>query len=127
MDEFGRMRFKADSDSEISKGFCSCLIWILDGAKPEEVMGVRSEDLSEMNVGVHGKEQSRVNTWHNVLMSMQKRTMTLVATDVAHQRGQRPPHQHDLLFKYVNGSYMESSKVHDYSISLLPLYYDFII
>lgn len=128
MDEFGRMRFKADSDSEISKGFCSCLIWILDGAKPEEVMGVRSEDLSEMNVGVHGKEQSRVNTWHNVLMSMQKRTMTLVAADVAHQRGQRPPRdQHDLLFKYVNGSYMESSKVHDYSISLLPLYYDFTI
>ncbi|KAF2593120.1 hypothetical protein F2Q70_00045064 [Brassica cretica] len=26
-DELGRMRFKADSDSEISKGFCSCLIW----------------------------------------------------------------------------------------------------
>lgn len=127
MDEFGRMRFKADSDSEISKGFCSCLIWILDGAKPEEVMGVRSEDLSEMNVGVHGKEQSRVNTWHNVLMSMQKRTMTLVAADVAHRGGERPPHQHDLLFKYVNGSYMESSKVHDYSISLLPLYYDFTI
>ncbi|CAH8257411.1 unnamed protein product [Arabidopsis lyrata] len=128
MDEFGRMRFKADSDSEISKGFCSCLIWILDGAKPEEVMGVRSEDLSEMNVGVHGKEQSRVNTWHNVLMCMQKRTMTLVAADVAHQRGQRPPRdQHDLLIKYVNGTYMESSKVHDYSISLLPLYYDFTI
>ncbi|XP_010470712.1 PREDICTED: sufE-like protein 2, chloroplastic [Camelina sativa] len=130
MDEFGRMRFKADSDSEISKGFCSCLIWILDGAKPEEVMGVRSEDLSEMNVGVHGKEQSRVNTWQNVLMSMQKRTMTLVDADVAHRGGERPPHhhKHDLLFKYVNGSYMESSKVHhDYSISLLPLYYDFTI
>ncbi|CDY56209.1 hypothetical protein HID58_027358 [Brassica napus] len=43
-DELGRMRFKADSDSEISKGFCSCLIWILDGAKPEENReGDRSE------------------------------------------------------------------------------------
>ncbi|KAL1202161.1 SufE-like protein 2 [Cardamine amara subsp. amara] len=127
MDEFGRMRFRADSDSEISKGFCSCLIKILDGAKPEEVMRVRSEDLTEMNVGVHGKAQSRVNTWHNVLMSMQKRTMALVSADVAHRGIERPPHDH-LLFKYVNGSYIESSKVlPDYSISLLPLYYDFTI
>ncbi|KAL0877491.1 hypothetical protein Bca101_027196 [Brassica carinata] len=131
MDELGRMRFRADSDSEISKGFCSCLIWILDGAKPEEVMGVRGEDLAEMNVGVHGKAQSRVNTWHNVLMSMQKRTMALVVdADVAHCGGDRaPPRQHDLLFGYANGiSYMESSEgLHDYSISLLPLYYDFTI
>ncbi|KAJ4909805.1 hypothetical protein Rs2_04426 [Raphanus sativus] len=131
MDELGRMRFRADSDSEISKGFCSCLIWILDGAKPEEVMNVRGEDLAEMNVGVHGKVQSRVNTWHNVLMSMQKRTMALVVdADVAHrERDRAPPHQHDLLFGYVNGgSYMESSKGrHDYSISLLPLYYDYTI
>ncbi|KFK41197.1 hypothetical protein AALP_AA2G098000 [Arabis alpina] len=128
MDEFGKMRFRGDSDSEISKGFCSCLIWILDGAKPEEVMGVRSEDLSEMNVGVHGKAQSRVNTWHNVLMSMQKRTMALVLdADVAHQEGDRPPQDH--LFDDVNGNYMDysSSKVPDYSISLLPMYYDFTI
>ncbi|KAJ4883989.1 hypothetical protein Rs2_34082 [Raphanus sativus] len=131
IDEFGRMRFKADSDSEISKGFCSCLIWILDGAKPEEVMGVRGEDLSEMNVGVHGKVRSRVNTWHNVLMSMQKRTRALVGdADVAHRELDRPaPHQHNILFDHVNGrSYMESSKVHrGYSISLLPLGYDFTI
>ncbi|CAN7039969.1 unnamed protein product [Brassica rapa subsp. trilocularis] len=131
MDELGRMRFRADSDSEISKGFCSCLIWILDGAKPEEVMNVRGEDLAEMNVGVHGKAQSRVNTWHNVLMSMQKRTMALVVdADVGHSgRGRAPPHQHDLLFGYANGrSYMESSEgQHEYSISLLPLYYDFTI
>ncbi|ESQ28502.1 hypothetical protein EUTSA_v10018964mg [Eutrema salsugineum] len=133
-DELGRMRFKADSDSEISKGFCSCLIWILDGAKPEEVMGVRSEDLSEMNVGVHGKAQSRVNTWHNVLMSMQKRTLPFFDgddDDVAHREEDRRlvqhRQEHDLLFNYVNGrrrSYMESS---DYSVSLLPLDYDFTI
>ncbi|KAF8082534.1 hypothetical protein N665_0821s0010 [Sinapis alba] len=131
MDELGRMRFRADSDSEISKGFCSCLIWILDGAKPEEVMSVRGEDLADMNVGVHGKVQSRVNTWHNVLMSMQKRTLALVVdADVAHRGGGRAPScQHDLLFGYVSGrSYMESSKgQQNYSISLLPLYYDFSI
>ncbi|KAI9125079.1 hypothetical protein K1719_003695 [Acacia pycnantha] len=60
MDELGRMRFKADSDSEISKGFCWCLIWMLDGAKPEEVLTVASKDLAEMNVGLHVKAHSRV-------------------------------------------------------------------
>ncbi|XP_038713354.1 sufE-like protein 2, chloroplastic [Tripterygium wilfordii] len=79
LDESGRVRFCADSDSEITKGFISCLIWILDGAEPEEVLMVKKEDLGAMNVGLHGKAQSRVNTWHNVLISMQKRTMTLVA------------------------------------------------
>ncbi|KAH7570376.1 hypothetical protein ACOSP7_018472 [Xanthoceras sorbifolium] len=78
MDERGRMRFRADSDSEITKGFCSCLILALDGAEPEEVMGVKAEDLTEMNVGVHGKAVSRVNTWQNVLVGMQKRTHYLV-------------------------------------------------
>ncbi|KAF5746546.1 sufE-like protein 2 chloroplastic isoform X2 [Tripterygium wilfordii] len=79
LDECGRVRFCADSDSEITKGFISCLIWILDGAEPEEVLMVKAEDLGAMNVGLHGKAQSRVNTWRNVLISMQKRTMVLVA------------------------------------------------
>ncbi|GKV23021.1 hypothetical protein SLEP1_g32811 [Rubroshorea leprosula] len=79
MDKNGKVRFRADSDSEITKGFCSCLIWMLDGADPEEVVRVTGEDLAGMNIGVHGKAQSRVNTWHNVLIGMQKRTMDLVA------------------------------------------------
>ncbi|XVE74934.1 hypothetical protein DITRI_Ditri12bG0058500 [Diplodiscus trichospermus] len=79
IDKNGKARFQADSDSEITKGFCSCLIWIMDGADPEEVVGVRAEDLVELNVGVHGKAQSRVNTWQNVLISMRDRTEALVA------------------------------------------------
>ncbi|KAL5991258.1 hypothetical protein ACLOJK_012165 [Asimina triloba] len=80
MDAAGRMRFAADSDSEITKGFCSCLIWVLDGAEPEEVLGLRTEDLGELNVvGLPGRAHSRVNTWHNVLISMRKRTKSLVA------------------------------------------------
>ncbi|KAG2708094.1 hypothetical protein I3843_05G160400 [Carya illinoinensis] len=79
LDELGRVRFRADSDSEISKGFCSCLIYMLDGADPEEVVKVKSEDLADMNVGLHGKSHSRVNTWHNVLIAMQKRTIALLA------------------------------------------------
>lgn len=84
MDERGRMRFRADSDSEISKGFCACLIMVLDGAEPEEVLGFKTEDLTEMNVGVGVSHvgikavASRVNTWQNVLLAMQKRTRCLV-------------------------------------------------
>lgn len=79
MDEFGRMRFCADSDSEITRGFCSCLLWILNGAFPEEVLKLKTEDLAALNVGLPGRAHSRVNTWHNVLISMQKRTKALVA------------------------------------------------
>ncbi|KAF2292786.1 hypothetical protein GH714_028939 [Hevea brasiliensis] len=79
MDENGRMRFRADSDSEITKGFISCLIWLLDGAEPAEVVAVKSEDLAAMNVGLYGKAQSRVNTWLNVLINMQNRTKALAA------------------------------------------------
>ena len=81
LDEFGGTRFAVDSDSEITKGFCSCLIWILDGAPPEEVLKMKAEDLMEMNVGVGlgVRGHSRVNTWHSILITMQKRTEALVA------------------------------------------------
>lgn len=78
IDKNGKVRFRADSDSEITKGFCSCLIWMMDGADPEEVVGVTAEDLVELNVGEHGKVQSRVNTWQNVLISMRDRTASLL-------------------------------------------------
>ncbi|GAV87007.1 SufE domain-containing protein [Cephalotus follicularis] len=79
MDEFGRMRFGADSDSQITKGFISCLVWMLDGAYPDEVLTVKTEDLTDMNVGIHGKEKSRVNTWRNVLAAMQDRTSNILS------------------------------------------------
>lgn len=96
IDEFDRMRFKADSDSEIAKGYCSCLIWMLDGAEPWEVMKVRSDDLEAVNVGLHGKAISRVNTWQNVLMSMQMRTNALVS-----RREAKPPLE-PLIFSTVH-------------------------
>lgn len=74
------MRFQADSDSDITKGFCACLISLLDGAAPDDVLGLKTEDLTALGVGLPGGQQrSRVNTWHNVLLAMQKRTRTLVA------------------------------------------------
>ncbi|TMX01342.1 hypothetical protein EJD97_024671 [Solanum chilense] len=81
LDEEGKMRFLVDSDSEITKGFCACLVWLVDGAAPDEVLALKTEDLNVLNaVGLNGKgSASRVNTWHNVLVSMQKRTRAAVA------------------------------------------------
>ncbi|KAL7110361.1 hypothetical protein ACP275_05G021100 [Erythranthe tilingii] len=78
MESNGAMRFSLDSDSEITKGFCSCLIWLLDGAHADDVLSVKTEDLVEMNVGLPSRGNSRVNTWHNVLIGMQRRTVNLV-------------------------------------------------
>ncbi|GAA0150418.1 hypothetical protein LIER_09366 [Lithospermum erythrorhizon] len=78
MDIDGLIRFKVDSDSEITKGFCSCLIWILDGGEPEEILSVKIDDLFDMNVGMPSRGNSRVNTWQNVLISMQTRTNDVI-------------------------------------------------
>lgn len=109
MDEEGKMRFWADSDSEITRGFCSCLVWVMDGAAPEEVLKVKTEDLAALNVGMLGRAQSRVNTWHNVLISMQKRTKALVAEREGKQKFEPFP---SLIVKadgiYAKGSYAET-------------------
>ncbi|KAI5679271.1 hypothetical protein M9H77_10221 [Catharanthus roseus] len=78
MDNNRLMRFKVDSDSEITKGFSSCLIWLFDGAIPEEILSVKNDDLLEMNVGFPSRSNSRVNTWNNILFTMQKRTQNLI-------------------------------------------------
>ncbi|KAM6594872.1 hypothetical protein CsatA_002575 [Cannabis sativa] len=41
LDKEVRMRFAADSDSKITGGFCYCLVSILDGAAPEEVLTMK--------------------------------------------------------------------------------------
>lgn len=41
---------------------------------------MKTEDLADLNVvGLDGRFHSRVNTWHNVLVSMQKKTRALVS------------------------------------------------
>ncbi|VFQ95612.1 unnamed protein product [Cuscuta campestris] len=82
VDRGNGVRLSADSDSEITKGFCACLVWVLDGASPEEILAMKTEDLGALNVvDLKGKggSSSRVNTWHNVLMTMQKRIKALVS------------------------------------------------
>lgn len=109
MDEEGRMRFAADSDSEITKGFCSCLIWVLDRAAPEEVLALKTDDLAALNIGLPAVGHSRVNTWHNVLVGMQKRTKALVAERAGKPRAESFP---SLVINadgvHANGSYAEA-------------------
>ncbi|GFP99636.1 sufe-like protein 2 chloroplastic [Phtheirospermum japonicum] len=53
-----RVRFLADSDSEITKGFCACLVWVIDAAIPEEVLAVKTEDLGDLSVvGLNGMKE----------------------------------------------------------------------
>ncbi|XP_075523616.1 quinolinate synthase, chloroplastic [Primulina tabacum] len=96
LDSENRFRFLADSDSEITKGYCACLVWVLDGATPEEILAVKTEDLGPLSVvGLNGKgrgySSSRVNTWHNALMSMQKRTKALAAKHEGRLQGEPFP------------------------------------
>lgn len=79
IDAEGKVRLAADSDSEITRGFCACLVSVLDGSEPEEVLEVKTDDLLALNVGFPSTSRSRVNTWHNVLVTMQKRVKQLVA------------------------------------------------
>ncbi|PKA57804.1 SufE-like protein, chloroplastic [Apostasia shenzhenica] len=89
IDAVGRMRFAADSDSEITRGFCACLLTVVDGEPPEEVLAMRADDLADLNVvgSTSRAARSRVNTWQNVLVSMQHRTRALVAEET----GRRQP------------------------------------
>ncbi|EFJ31704.1 hypothetical protein SELMODRAFT_169053 [Selaginella moellendorffii] len=65
----------ADSDAELTRGFCAVLREALDGALAEEIVGL-SLDLATM--GLSGSS-SRSNTWYNVLLALQKRVRHLLA------------------------------------------------
>lgn len=75
-----RMQLAADSDSDLSRGYCACLVAALDGAKPEDVLAVdpADPDLAPLGAGITAG-RSRASTWHNVLVGMQKRARTAIA------------------------------------------------
>ncbi|KAL8209510.1 hypothetical protein R6Q57_006242 [Mikania cordata] len=52
----GKMRFLADSDSDITEGFF--FLSVLDGATRDEFLELKTEDMVDLSV----------NTWHNVLI-----------------------------------------------------------
>jgi quinolinate synthase len=83
------MLFAADSDSELSRGYCSCLVSALDGARPEEVLDVDTADLAPL--GVAAGARSRANTWHNVLVGMKKLARAAIAAREGRPRGEPFP------------------------------------
>ncbi|TQD69745.1 hypothetical protein C1H46_044723 [Malus baccata] len=52
MDDEGNMRFMADIDFEITRGFCSCLLSMVDGASPDEVLRVKTDDFVVLQCGI---------------------------------------------------------------------------
>ncbi|XP_076926538.1 quinolinate synthase, chloroplastic-like [Bidens hawaiensis] len=97
MNPDGTMRFTADSDSDVTRGYCYCLISVLDGAKPKEVLMLKTGDLGDLSVDIIGVNNvksgynSRVNTYYNVLVSMQKRTKAIVAERYGRVSGEAFP------------------------------------
>lgn len=87
----GVLRFAADSDSEITRGFCACIVSVLDGAAPEEVVEVRAEDFGDLSVVGPVGGKSRASTWQNVVVSMQKRARMLVAREEGRPTGEMFP------------------------------------
>jgi quinolinate synthase len=88
----GRLRFAADSDSELSRGYCACLVAALNGATPEEVLAVDPADpeLAPLGAGMT-VARSRASTWHNVLVAMQKRARAAIAAREGRQHGEPFP------------------------------------
>ena len=60
MDEEGKLRFAADNNSEITRGFYSCLVSMLDDALPEEVLRVKTDILLSLNVGLLGAQRKHL-------------------------------------------------------------------
>ncbi|MBA0624635.1 hypothetical protein Godav_009953 [Gossypium davidsonii] len=60
---------------------CTTQVWLDAGIEKKGKVWFRAdtEELVELNIGVHGKVQSRVKTWQNVLISMRDKTAALVA------------------------------------------------
>ena len=59
------MRFGAHNDYEISRGFCFCLVWMLDDCDPEKVSNVKAEE---------GEDERRRRLW--VLLRGDKRVFS---------------------------------------------------
>ncbi|KAI5067399.1 hypothetical protein GOP47_0017927 [Adiantum capillus-veneris] len=71
-----RVHVAADSDSEVTKGFCGVLVEALNMSQPQEVMALSLDTVAGLGLG---STASRSNTWYNVLVTMQKRTEMEVA------------------------------------------------
>eukprot|EP00670_Eutreptiella_braarudii_P000122 CAMPEP_0174300686 /NCGR_PEP_ID=MMETSP0809-20121228/58593_1 /TAXON_ID=73025 ORGANISM="Eutreptiella gymnastica-like, Strain CCMP1594" /NCGR_SAMPLE_ID=MMETSP0809 /ASSEMBLY_ACC=CAM_ASM_000658 /LENGTH=211 /DNA_ID=CAMNT_0015406309 /DNA_START=183 /DNA_END=818 /DNA_ORIENTATION=+ len=75
--EDGKMHFRADSDSELTKGLAALLIKCLNGLTPQEVLLLDPSFLS--GFGMQGSvTPSRVNGFLNMFKTMQRKTLDAV-------------------------------------------------
>lgn len=77
LDDSNRVQFSGDSDSELTRGLCALLVQLMSGLKPEEVLQVKPEMLSVLNLGPAVMAPSRTNGFLNMLETMRKRTVML--------------------------------------------------
>lgn len=77
LDDSNRVQFAGDSDSELTRGLCAVLVDCMSGMTPKEVLEVKPEMLSALNLGPAVMAPSRTNGFLNMLETMRKRTVML--------------------------------------------------
>ncbi|PRW56007.1 quinolinate chloroplastic [Chlorella sorokiniana] len=77
LDAAGKVRFAADSDSELTRGLAALLVEGLSGLTPDEVLQVDPACLGQLGLGPAVLTRSRANGFLNMLESMKKRARML--------------------------------------------------
>lgn len=77
LDAAGKVRFTADSDSELTRGLAALLVEGLSGLTPDEVLQVDPACLGQLGLGPAVLTRSRANGFLNMLESMKKRARLL--------------------------------------------------
>jgi len=73
--EEGRVYFRGDSDSQITKGLVALLVEGLSGLSPIEILQVTPEFIQETGLGV-SLTPSRANGFYNIFKTMQARVLS---------------------------------------------------
>lgn len=77
LDKNNRVQFNGDSNSELTRGLCALLVESMSGLTPPEVLQVKPEMLSVLQLGPAIMAPSRTNGFLNMLETMRKRTVML--------------------------------------------------